>query len=184
MIVYRRRWCPIWAGILAAGGTLGLFAIALDMGAKGMEVAPLLLATTYLTLTLLCNATTYTLSPEGLSVKEGVIPAGFRNLNVERKAITGGYWRYNFRAPNSGESSHWAAGVTTVDGRWLDASTRYETEEPARDEAARLGRELGLSEVSRLTGEQPKRDLRVLGAILFWFGMVLFSLVGPILYSL
>ena len=183
MIVHRRRWCPVWVGVLTAIGTVGLFALAADMGSKGIEMIPLLFTTTALTLTVLLNVTTYSLSPEGLHVREGVIPGGYRDVRVGRKAVSGVYWRYKYRAPTSGEVSHWAAGVSTVDGLWVDAPPQYGTELEARDEALRMGRELGLSEANRFTGEQPKRDLRVLGAILYWSGLTAFCLVGPLLLS-
>lgn len=48
----------------------------------------------------------------------------------------------------------------------------------------RVGRELGFSEVSRVEGKQPKRDFRVLWALLYWFDLVAWCLVWPVFFSL
>ena len=185
MIVNRRRWCPIWVGILGAACTAVLVGVAIQEWPRGiLALLPMLFSATHLTLTLLLNATTVTVSPEGVDVKEGAIPAGFRDRQVARSEISGVYWRHNFRTPRSGEGSHWAAGVATGAGVWMDTSARFANEAEARDEAMRVGRELGFSEVSRTEGEQPERDFRILWAILYWFGLVAWCLVWPAIFSL
>ena len=103
-------------------------------------------------------------SSEGLHVREGVIPAGFRDRIGARDAINEG---------------HWAAGVSRAEDAWIDAQRQFQTELEARDEPARRGVVLGVSEVHRWSGEQPKSDFRVLGAVSLWFGLVLFCLLGP-----
>ncbi len=185
MIVHRRRWCPIWVGILAAVCTAGVAAVAIREWPRGaMAMAPLLFTGVHLTLTLVLNATTYTVSQAGVTVKEGVIPGGFRDQKVARGEISKVYWRYNYRVPRSGELSFWAAGVATGEGIWINTSPPFHTEGEAREEAVRVGRELGLSEASRVEGEQPNRDFRVLWAMLYWFGLVAWCLVWPMFFSL
>jgi len=185
MIVNRRRWCPIWVGSLCAACTAVLVGVAIQEWPRGiLALLPMLFSATHLTLTLLLNATTVTVSPKGVDVKEGVIPGGFSDRRVPRSEISRVYWRYNFRTSRSGEDSHWAAGVATGAGVWIDTSPRFETELEARDEAMRVGRELGFSEVSRTEGEQPERDFRILWAILYWFGLVAWCLVWPAIFSL
>ncbi len=108
-----------------------------------MAMIPLLFSGTHLALTVLLNATTYSVSAEGVHVKEGVIPAGYRDQKVARSEIRSVYWRYNFRVPRSGEASHWAAGVATRAGDWIDTSPRFEIEAKAHEAALQVGKGVG-----------------------------------------
>jgi len=180
MIVHRRRWCPIWVGILTAIFTGAMLWVAFDTdGRDRLAALPLLFTGVHLSLVLLLNFTTATVTAEEVFVREGVVPAGFRDRRMSRADVAAVYWRYNLRGHRSGEESHWAVVVTSSQGEWIELPNRYETEMAAQQEAYRVGKLLGMREVSRVGGHPPRPDRRVLWALLYWFSLVGLCLVLP-----
>lgn len=180
MIVHRRRWCPVWVGIVTTIFTAGLTGVALSLeGRERLATLPLLFTGLHLTLTLLLNYTTATVTTDGVSIREGVIPAGYRDRRLARADVATVYWRYNFRGHRSGEDSHWAVVVASIQGDWIDIPSQYETEMAAQQEAARVGSILAIRGVSRAEGPPPHPDRRVLWVLLYWFGLVGICLAWP-----
>ncbi len=180
MIVHRRRWCPVWVGIVTAILTAGVIWVVLSIeGRDRLAALPLLFFGLHLSLTLLLNFTTATVTADGVFVREGVIPAGYRDRRVARADVAAVHWRYNFRGHRSGEDSHWAVIVASRQDELVDLPEQYETEMAAQQEAYRVGKLLGMREVSRTEGPPLRTDRRVLWVLLYWFGLVGICIACP-----
>jgi hypothetical protein len=180
MIVHRRRWCTAWVGIVTAILTGGLVWVAFKLqGSDRLATLPLLFTSIHLTLTLLFNYTTATVNEDGVFIREGVIPAGFRDWRVTRADVAAVYWRHNFRGHRSGEESHWAVVVASRSGSWMDLPARFESEMAAQQEAYRIGKVLGMGVGRGAGGAPPRPDRRVLWALLYWFGLVGICFLWP-----
>lgn len=183
MIVQRRRWCPLWVGAVSALVTAGLIAVAMQLRLRDqLSMLPLLFTGVHLSLTLLFNYTTATITEAGVSIHEGVIPSGFRDRRLAREEVAGVLWRYEFGAPRSGEEPYWAVVIATRQGDWVDLPQRFEAEMFAQQEAVRVAAVLGMKQISRAEGLPPRRDFRTIWALFYWIGLMILCLILPALW--
>jgi hypothetical protein len=175
-----RRWVPLWAG-------LGLFALGvaaqclLWLGGPTMRpaVGPFTLLT-YLGLVALCNRTRFTVRPEGVQLRRGPLPTGAGSEWIPRDHVAGGYWRWNYQGPKSGNVSHWESGIVHRDGRWLRNPAQFESEMQAAQETASMMGILGVQQLGRVEGLPPKWDRRVGLVTVVWMLLALAAFASAI----
>lgn len=171
-----RRWMPLWAGLslTALAGAAQWF---LWTGGPTMRpAAGIFTLLAYLSLVALCNRTRFTVLPDGVRIHRGPLPTGAGSEWIPREEIAGGYWRWNVQASESGDVSHWEAGITHRDGRWLRNPDHFATEMQAAQETAAMLAILGLRDMQRLNGFPPKPNRRVGLILVFWMLVALLAL--------
>jgi hypothetical protein len=163
-----RRWMPLWAGLILTA-VAGAAQWLLWTGGPTLRpgVGPFTLLT-YLGLVALCNRTRMTVRPEGVELRRGPLPTGAASEWIPREQIAGGYWRWNVQNPQSGDVSHWEAGIIRRDGRWLRSPAHFATEMQAAQKTAAMLGILGLQQMQRVEGFPPKPDRRAGLILVFW----------------
>lgn len=175
-MIRARRWIPLWTAlVLFALGVAAQCLLWFGGPTLRPAVGPFTLLT-YLGLVALCNRTRMTVRFAGVELRRGPLPTGAGSEWIPREQIAGGYWRWNYQGPKSGDVSHWETGIVHRDGRWLRNPAQFESEMQAAEETASMMGILGVREIGRVEGLPPKQDRRVGIATVVWMLLSLATL--------
>jgi hypothetical protein len=171
-----QRWVPLWVGLcLFALGVAAQCLLWLGGPTLRPAIGPFTLVT-YLGLIALCNRTRFTVQPEGVQLTRGPLPTGAGSEWIPRDQVAGGYWRWNYQGPKSGNESHWESGIVHRDGRWLRNPAQFAAEMQAAQETASMMGILGVRELGRVEGLPRKLDRRLSLVTIVWMLLSLAAL--------
>src|SRR5262245_50534256 len=134
MTPVRKRWFPLWVGLLFFIGWCVVFAVTVGAEIHGKEVnwdglvavLPLLWLVGYGTACALLNHTTVGVSKDGVDVSTGPLPGG-GSRKIARNQIKRCYYRLVLVPTRFSNVQNFAVGVEMRDTRRVTLLSDYET---------------------------------------------------------